>query len=1440
MLASSKRISLEKGDELELEYFDSYGQAGRQRIIIEKKIGEGASCLSYLVRAYIDLENSRRMVLKEFYPDPYTTRIDISRNPQTKKISINVCENSEEEKVYQKKKKEFEEAFSLQNHLSDAECGEAMVKPYKISSFGDSIYILSDIFSGKIMREYEMESLEEKLIYMGRLAEAVALIHEQGYLCVDLHPGNVLCIDTPKVVKLFDVDSLVKFDEEKPEQYDGKNQGKYDEKSLIKNSGRIMANFDSDSLLKREESERKEGLKTTLPYGAPEIYLIRKEGFSNDWKRKYLNPGLDIYSLGVMMFELLFERIPQTEDIRSLQRGDFLVRELCRKENLDKNTIIDRIRYILLHSMTKEYYDRFSSAKEMYEAINLLLKEIGFLPFMPKKKIAEANYSYFSYHLLEKYPVYRYAKKENGRWKLDVSIVGSHEMRRQMLKTVLPGAQMLNADLTIRILAEDAEEFWEKFTSENENPDLGKAVVCHWKDEETEDTCDTSLVDSKLADVHLYPVSDQREITDIIKRTESGYVLLFGEEQGNLEIISALGKEEKEDRKIFIGYLTGHDQEQMKEISGNSGIDCYAMGMKRVTEEYNEKMYKSRIYRMGLQIHAYYYRGNETNVSRKKIENDYKSSFYNMESSQRSALHGIYKMASVGIDWESPESAEEFYRQVLSRNDGKCKENFDNLVYLEHRSWTAYMLTHGHRQTSREEFRRYAYEGNNNWKDLRDGNHIKHPCLAASRPGRGLQGIDLETLEDLIMIPDCAEQTDKRDIRTLEEKIKLLDSLDQASRWIHLEICRIAENKKKDIFAVLEEIESAVEMQNDHDLEDEFQWMKMAVAKCFRKEIQSEEIWKKALSAFKNSCEKNEIDDVKLEVHLKKLEKLMRPVVQVIKKHDFKISDEEVIRALPSLFDAEKENRKKILIRPMSGNPLDNIFSCLMLEPQKLILVSDTEKPDVEYYREFLCRKGLDHMIVTSRMSYLDGAKIYIDLTGADPETISRLRSYPQLRDAVEFVIEDRKIKSLGDPSVEMFQKDVFMSVSEVLELSEGADGIADKADFCWKNHVSSDKNSPEPVLEWQQGVNLWERCRKENHFKWTVFTGFLKELEEKKIRTVIPEPDKGIQMYRSRHIPGEMLLFSGLKESLKKLEKWEMIQELFIPKEGDDKPVMFSTSRPKLGKELMEIIQLVTREPFQHHFSVGKQENGLLILADDTLYVETDVPKKEVCDEMGNCFFLDQIVKEELEEINLNGNYDLFQNLEIYPGEKETYISFRYASEAVRDTLQKPEVILKMMLYQECIRNDIFDDIRVVSEWFQVKNRDDRDEDFREKSLDDQDEDFQEKFLDVQNEDFREEPLDSQNEDFRNIQQKDSVWNYVDLIGVKKSRLYWITSRPELDKKEDSQEFSEQWKVLSEIGKIIYIDKDDDLYKKNGEERMTPGRKISQIVMEEEKSSRE
>ena len=44
-------------------------------------------------------------------------------------------------------------------------------------------------------------------------------------------------------------------------------------------------------------------------------------------------------------------------------------------------------------------------------------------------------------------------------------------------------------------------------------------------------------------------------------------------------------------------------------------------------------------------------------------------------------------------------------------------------------------------------------------------------------------------------------------------------------------------------------------------------------------------------------------------------------------------------------------------------------------------------------------------------------------------------------------------------------------------------------------------------------------------------------------------------------------------------------------------------------------------------------------------------------------------------------------------------HFSFSYASETVRAVLQKENLILKALVYQECLRNYIFDDIRMASE---------------------------------------------------------------------------------------------------------------------------------------------
>lgn len=1293
MLISCKRKALDKGDILELESYDSQHHLTKQKIVVEKQIGEGASCLSYLVRAYIDTENSRRMVLKEFYPDPYASNLNISRDPQSKKLNFHLghcisdeeyreesSPESSEEKEYKKRKKEFTEAFMLQNSLSDAECGETMVKPYKLAKFGDSLYILSDTFSGRVMCDHEMINLEEKLVYMGRLVEAVELIHEQGYFCVDLHPENVLCIDVPKLVKLFDVDSLIRTD----------------------------------------GSDLKETLKMKPPYGAPEIETIKNKGITREWKRKYLRPGLDIYPLGIMMFELLFGRVPLSEDIQSLKKSDLLIREICKKENLLKDTIINRLRSVLLRSMSENYYVRFPSAREMYDEINMILKEIGALPFIPKKKIAEANYTFLSYHILEKFPVYHYAETKNGIRNLDVSITGSHKMRRQMLKSVLSCAQMLNSNLTIRIIAEDAKKFWEEFTSENENPDLSKAVVCHLEDEEAEDTTDRSLVDKKLADIRLYPYKEKHKILNLVKKTGSGYVLLFGDEEENLELAEEIISQEAGGCRKFIGYLTGQDHQNIVQTSVNPLADCYAMGMKRVTEEYNEAIFRSRIYKMGLQVHSYYYRGSNTAASRRTIEEDYRSSLYNMESSQRCALHGIYKMASVGIDRDSLLSSEEFYEKVLSSDEGKVKENFDNLVYLEHRSWTAFMLTQGHVQTSREKFRNYAYIDGNDWKDKRDKNHIKHPCLAACAPGRGLKN---------------------RSWSELLENMDELDPLDQSSLWMYLETCKIAEKRESSIYEILQEMDSLFDRQNCASAEKELQWLKTAVGKCYKKDINGEKIWKKAAAAFIKACEKEDIYELKLKEDMEKLTRLMQPALRVIKKIDYKVNDENILRALPVLMEAgnEEAGSRRILVRPVSENPWQNIFGCLLLEPHRLILVSDEGDVDPEYYRKFLCDRGLDKVAVSTRLSHFSGAKVYIDFTGTESSRIKKMMNYPQLKNASAFTVENGKIQKMGDSSVEMFQKDIHLTVEDILYLAKGQGKFEDK------DELTSDDGDMTSGLEWQQCRGLWMACKKGNISEWRELTETLQDIEKKKRWCVKINKGQIKMIYHSVHIPAALLTLSGLRSVLRKCRKLELIDGLELPQNNYDIPVQFRTSCEELGMILVKFIEMAVEKPFEHYFVLSEKQDETLEFLDNTLYVDVEISRN-------------QIIRDKLEQIYTEGGFELLQNLKISSTEKGTHISFRYATESVRETLRNAETILKAVVYQECIRNDAFDDVRMISRPEQGKN------------------------------------------------QKHIPGNYVDLIGVKKSVPYFISLTYHCPDRKMIEELDLLSKKISADGQVILI----------------------------------
>ena len=92
-------------------------------------------------------------------------------------------------------------------------------------------------------------------------------------------------------------------------------------------------------------------------------------------------------------------------------------------------------------------------------------------------------------------------------------------------------------------------------------------------------------------------------------------------------------------------------------------------------------------------------------ASVREIEQEsYAGNHYNRASSERAALHLIYKLASIGImDLGDPGLIDQLNEKLYAKSKTAI-ENLERLVWLEHKSWTAFMLCSGWRCLPPSEF----------------------------------------------------------------------------------------------------------------------------------------------------------------------------------------------------------------------------------------------------------------------------------------------------------------------------------------------------------------------------------------------------------------------------------------------------------------------------------------------------------------------------------------------------------------------------------------------------------------------------------------------------------------------------------------------------------------------------------------------------------------
>lgn len=1224
------------------------------QIKIMEYIGEGSTCLTYHGKV---LENNRlvpgtKVIVKEFYPTSNRSVFEIQRD---EKGVLAVSGTTRSSREYQSRKQQFEAGYRMQKELANSNIMEVMVKPYLYGAFGDSLYLISDIHMGTSLDLARFETLRDRLDCAVRVVELFGILHDAGYMMTDFKPENMLWTEQPRSVKLIDADSVFRF----------RGENNIGEEDVLY----INQKYSPSQILV---------LKEMIESG---------KGDFTDKKETYLKPQANIYSLGMFVFELLLGRMPTPEDLKFTKALAEELVALYRKE-LSNEKDARELLEILKRASEDRPGKRYADASHMMRALNDCIERITSRKYMTKKKIARANETYLSYNLLEQYPLYTYGHKAGQENVLDAALIGTHSLRESLFKAILSCGQMLNTVLNIHLIAEDAERFWERFSSEGCNPELKRTV--RWTVNGTpvdneEAMRSAEIVDVPLANVYLHTESNIEQIAHILKENQAAYVCLLREQEGsNLQAVEEILKRLPK-KRMFVGYLAEERDLPGKDV-GKAVL--YPIKTEKTSELYDETIFRSHIYRMGLNIHEYYYRGTNPRATREEVRKDYARDVYQIESSERSALHANYKLASIGIDPASPDAPYLFYDKVLSSDTGEAKKLFDALTALEHRSWTAFMVLSGAKAVdTRQELAAYAFDGDeNDWKDRRDPEHMGHPCLKAWRFGKVLTAADWA----------------KRSSFT-KKKWNELDPLDRRSLEAYLVIEKIAEERRESIDRCFEEIEGYVTADADADgIRDAYDALWLAKAKCFDKETSSEKLWKQTFTEFRERCEGAGVFKENLKKELGNLEHLMKPVLWVTDYHDFKEANGDILRALPMILiqngKIQNVSRTVTILKPMAENTWQNIYSSIMVNPDLLVLVpmnGEDEKEVLKHYSQLLeaCRVDTRVRVRSPKQLREYGGKeghIFIDETGVTPYQLRVIAENPYMKHASTFEVRDRQLKPTGaNKMIALFQRPVNLTVQETLML-HGAVMISERM--------------PDYIvgLTAEEYKSLWNLYRDlRDGRKWKVFIDVLKELELKKIQR-IRRTDKSMpKSYESDYIEESVLKQTNIKKVLEELAGQKLLLKYTIPGKDSYGRVSIHTEYPGLAEGLCRMIASVGAAPYGHSYQVTVTDQEIL-LRDDSLYVLSEIGHEQDREVTGGVFYKDDVLKEIVALLEQKNKDRVLLNLKYLPkeGTNTHVLSFRYSSDSVREVLRKEGSILEAVIFLECRKRGVFDDIRVNVEF--------------------------------------------------------------------------------------------------------------------------------------------
>lgn len=184
------RIPLKEGEIIQL---------GCYNYTISKVIGDGATCIVYSAYYFDSQNHAHKVNIKECYPH----NADITRKGQALH-----WESQEEQET---KLAAFRVAYAK---LMETQNGNFTVHAFDLFESNNTLYIVMDANVGDTFDKDESETLADILKTIRLLTYVVGTYHDNGYLHLDIKPGNFLVYPRPSEhIVLFDMDTVTPIEE---------------------------------------------------------------------------------------------------------------------------------------------------------------------------------------------------------------------------------------------------------------------------------------------------------------------------------------------------------------------------------------------------------------------------------------------------------------------------------------------------------------------------------------------------------------------------------------------------------------------------------------------------------------------------------------------------------------------------------------------------------------------------------------------------------------------------------------------------------------------------------------------------------------------------------------------------------------------------------------------------------------------------------------------------------------------------------------------------------------------------------------------------------------------------------------------------------------------------------------------------------------------------